>query len=69
MRERLFAVFFTAFDGQFRPFSRMILVIDIVLQELLLGVRKLQEISLIRLIQDYGYPDPHNAAVQAQFVG
>jgi hypothetical protein len=61
LRERLFAVFFTAFDSQYSHFSRLLLVIDIVLQELLLGDRVSREVSLIRLIKEYGYPDPDDA--------
>ncbi len=67
MRERLFAVFFTAFEGQFTHFSRLLLVVDIVLQEMLLGDRQNREISLIRLIREYGYPDPHSSSVRQQF--
>ncbi|MBN1966794.1 MAG: hypothetical protein JW910_19230 [Anaerolineae bacterium] len=67
LRERLFAVFFTAYDSQFRHFSRLILVIDIVLQELLLGDRKEREVSLIRLIKTCGYPDPESASTRAQY--
>lgn len=69
LRERLFAVFFTAFEGQFRPFSRLLLVIDIVLQEMLLGNRVEQEISLIRLIQEFGYPDPDSVRTRTQYAG
>ncbi len=67
LRERLFAVFFTAFEGQFRHYSRLLLVIDIVLQEMLLGNRVEQEISLIRLIQEFGYPDPDSVSTRAQY--
>jgi hypothetical protein len=58
LRERLFSVFFTAFDSQFSHFSRLILVIDIVLQEILIGSRQPYETSLISLIKNFGYPDP-----------
>jgi hypothetical protein len=67
LRERLFAVFFTAFDGQFRHFNRLLLVIDIVLQELLLGDRTAYETSLIRLIKSFGYPDPDREATYRLF--
>ncbi len=67
LREHLFAVFFTAFEGQFRHFSRLIFVIDIVLQEMMLGHRDVLEISLIRLIQEFNYPDPSSASVRAQY--
>ncbi len=69
LRERLFAVFFTAFDSQFENFCRLLLVVDIVLQELLLGDRIERRISLIRLIKEFGYPDPGSSAVRAQFNG
>jgi hypothetical protein len=67
LRERLFAVFFTAFDSQFMHFSRLLFVTDIVLQELLLGDRTERKISLIRLIREYGYPDPDSSSARAQF--
>jgi hypothetical protein len=67
LRERLFAVFFTAFNGQFHHFSRLILVADIVLQELMLGDRQVREISLIRLIKEYDYPEPDSAKVREQY--
>lgn len=67
VRERLFAVFFTAFESQFRHFSRLLFIIDIVLQELLLGDRAEHEISLIRLINEFGYPDPVSAQARALF--
>jgi hypothetical protein len=67
LRERLFAVFFTAFEGQFRHFSRLLIVGDIVLQEMLLGDRDRREVSLIRLINEFGYPDPDNVRVRVQY--
>lgn len=67
LRERLFAVFFTAFDGQFSHFSRLLLVIDIVLQEMLLGDRLHREVSLIRLIREFDYPDPDDSKTHAYF--
>ncbi len=69
LRERLFAVFFTAFEGQFRHFSRLLFVIDIVLQELLLGDRREREISLIRLIREFDYPDPDSGDTRTQYHG
>ena len=67
LRERLFAVFFTAFDGQFRHFSRLLLVVDIVLEEMLLGQIEMREVSLIKLINELGYPDPDKAATRSLF--
>ena len=67
LRERLFAVFFTAFDSQFANFSRLLFVIDIVLEEILLGDRLERKISLIRLIKEFGYPDPDGHPLSAQF--
>jgi hypothetical protein len=67
LRERLFAVFFTAFDSQFANFSRMLFVIDIVLQEILLGDREDLKISLIKLIKEYDYPDPDEHPLSSQF--
>jgi len=67
LRERLFAVFFTAFDSQFANFSRMLFVIDIVLQEILLGDRGEHQISLIKLIREFGYPDPDTHPLSVQF--
>lgn len=67
LRDRLFAVLFTAFNGQFSHFSRLLLVIDIVLLELLLDDRTDMQISLIRLIREYNYPDPDDEKVRAIF--
>lgn len=67
LRERVFAVLFTAFEGQFIHFSRLILVIDIVVQELILNERYQNEISLVRLVHDYGYPDPDSDGVRKLF--
>jgi len=60
LRERIFATLFTALRGQYAHFGRLLLVIDIVLQELLLGTRQLEEVSLGTLIDHYDYPDPES---------
>jgi len=44
-------------------------VIDIVLQELLLGTRIFSDFSLGILIDQYGYPDPEDPAVRALYRG
>lgn len=69
LRERIFATLFTALRGQYAHFGRLLLVIDIVLQELLLGTRTVTEISLGTLIDHYGYPDPEDAAVRELYRG
>ena len=69
LRERIFATLFTALRGQYGHFGRLLLVIDIVLQELLLGTRVLAEFSLGILIDQYGYPDPEDPAVRALYRG
>ncbi|GAB4571363.1 MAG: hypothetical protein Kow0077_07900 [Anaerolineae bacterium] len=67
LRERIFAVLFTAFEGQFSHFSRLLLVIDIVLEELVLDRSHSIEISLERLQRDFGYPAPDSAVAKATF--
>jgi hypothetical protein len=69
LRERIFATLFTALRGQYSHFGRLMLVIDIVLQELLLGTRLFSEYSLGTLIDQYGYPDPEDPAVRALYRG
>ncbi|MBI5961674.1 MAG: hypothetical protein HY866_23250 [Chloroflexi bacterium] len=69
LRERVFAILFTALRGQYAHFGRLLLVIDIVLQELLIGSRTLNEYSLGTLIERYGYPDPEDPAVRTLFQG
>jgi hypothetical protein len=64
LRERIFATLFTALRSQYSHFGRLFLVIDIVLQELLLGTRDLSEFSLGTLIDNFGYPDPENAEIR-----
>lgn len=69
LRERVFATLFTALRGQYQYLARLLLVIDIVLQELLLGTRQNTEFSLGTLIERYGYPDPENPAVRNLYSG
>lgn len=69
LRERIFATLFTALRGQYTHFGRLLLVVDIVLQELLLGSRQLQEVSLGTLIDHYAYPDPEDPDVRDLFYG
>jgi hypothetical protein len=67
LRERIFATLFTALRSQYLHFGRLLLVIDIVLHELLLGVRTIDEVSLGTLIDHYGYPDPEDPAVRGLY--
>jgi len=69
LRERIFATLFTALRGQYSHFGRLLLVIDIVLQELLLGTRIFSDFSLGILIDQYGYPDPEDPTVRALYRG
>lgn len=67
LRERVFAVLFTALPSQYAPFARVLLVTDIVLQELMIGTRRSQSFLLHTLIKDCGWPDPKNPESQALF--
>jgi hypothetical protein len=69
LRERVFATLFTALRSQYAHFGRLLLVIDIVLQELLLGTRVMTEFSLGTLIDHHGYPDPEDPTVRAAYRG
>lgn len=69
LRERVYATLFTALRGQYGHFGRMLLVIDIVLQELLIGTRDILEFSLGTLIDRYGYLDPEAPAVRSLYNG
>jgi hypothetical protein len=69
LRERVFATLFTALRGQYQYFGRLLLVVDIVLQELLLGTRNVKEFSLGTLIERFGYPDPEDPVVRSLFRG
>ena len=69
LRERVFAILFTALRGQYLYLGRLLMVVDIVLQELLLGTRQVNELSLGTLIERFGYPDPEDPAVRGLFSG
>lgn len=69
LRDRIFATLFTALRSQYAHFGRLLLVIDIVLQELLLGMREMTEVSLGTLIDQHGYPDPEDRLVRELFQG
>jgi hypothetical protein len=58
LRERMFALLFTALPSQLDHYARLLLVLDIVLQELLTGARRGNSFLLHTLIHQYHYPDP-----------
>jgi hypothetical protein len=66
-RERMHAVLFTAMPSQFPVFARLLLVVDIVMQDLLTGSRKQIEFDLETLIADYNYPNPDDPDVSLLF--
>ncbi|MEZ4672049.1 MAG: hypothetical protein R3E39_29440 [Anaerolineae bacterium] len=67
LRDRVFAVLFAALQGQYENFGRMLLVVDIVLGDLLLGMDHVHEVSLHRLIAEYAYPNFNDSKVRASF--
>jgi len=69
LRERIFATLFTALRSQYTHFGRLLLVVDIVMLELLLRTRQMDEFSLGTLIDRYGYPDPEDPAVRNLYRG
>lgn len=68
MRERVFAVLFTALQGQYANFGRLLLVVDIVIGNLIFGFEELPEVALTQVIADYGYPDPRAVSVRRDFI-
>ncbi len=68
LRERVFAVLFTALQGQYTNFGRLLLVIDIVIANLLFGLEDSPEIQLTDLIANYDYPDPRDERVRHDFI-
>ena len=67
LRERVFAVLFTALQGQFENFGRLLLVVDIVLADLLLGIQTAREVALPQLIAEYSYPNPTDSRVRWEY--
>lgn len=67
LRERVFAVLLSALQGQFSHFGRLLLVVDIVLANLMLGFDATPEISLKSLVDDHGYPDPSDPRVHRDY--
>lgn len=67
IRERVFAILFTAMQGQFGNYARLLFVVDIVLANLLLGIDSTAEATLELLIAQYHYPDPASAQVLREY--
>lgn len=70
LRERVFAVLFTALQGQFASFGRLLLVVDIVLGDLLLGRdTPPTEVTIHQLITEHQYPNPADNRVRLEYYG
>jgi hypothetical protein len=69
LRERVFAVLFTALQVQYTNFVRLLLVIDIVIANLIFGFEEAGVVSLAQLIADFDYPDPRDERVRRDFIG
>lgn len=67
LRERVFAVLFTALQGQFGSFARLLLVVDIVLADLLLGKQPARKVPLAQLVADFNYPNPADSRVRWEY--
>ncbi len=67
LRERVFAVLFTALQGQFANFGRLLLVVDIVIGNLLIGFDDSPEVALAQLTGEFGYPDPRDERIRREF--
>lgn len=67
LRERVFAVLFTALQGQYTNFGRVLLVVDIVISNLMVGFDEPPEVPLMQLVSDYGYPDARDERVRRDF--
>lgn len=68
LRERVFAVELNALQGQFSHFGRLLLVLDIVLANLVIGFDATPEIDLKTLVADHGYPDPSDPRIHREYV-
>lgn len=69
IRERVFAILFTAMQGQFGNYARLLFVVDIVLANLLLGIDAPAETPLEKLIAEHQYPNPASPQVVREYAG
>ncbi len=67
LRDRVFAVLFTALRGQYENFGRLLLVVDIVLGDLLVGMHQIGEITLPELINNHNYPNFNDVRVRTAY--
>jgi hypothetical protein len=67
LRERVFAVLFTALQGQYENFGRLLLVVDIVLSDLLVGMHYMKEMALPQLVAEYSYPNYTDTKIRAAY--
>ncbi len=67
LHDRVFTVLFTALEDQFGSFGRLLLLVDIVLADLLLGIQPAKDISLRQLIAEFSYPNPADSRVRAAY--
>lgn len=67
LRDRVFAILFTALPSQFPPYARLLPLADIVLQELLIGTRRGESHLLHHLVRDHGWPPPLSVETRALF--
>lgn len=67
LRDRVYAVLFAAMPSQFDAFARILLVLDIVLQELLIETRRGDSFLLFTLVTKYGWPDPETPETEQLF--
>ncbi len=67
LRERVFAVLFTALQGQYTNFGRLLLVIDIVIANLIFGFDEPPEVPFAQLTAEFGYPDPRDERIRRDF--
>lgn len=69
LRERVFAVLFTALQSQYANFGRLLFVTDIVLGDLLIGEEPSDEMSLQNLVELFRYPHPDDPKTRSMFYG
>jgi len=69
LHDRVFAVLFTALQGQYANFGRLLLVVDIVISNLIVGFEEPPEIQFAQLTAEFGYPDPLDERVRRDFIG
>lgn len=67
IRNRVSTVLFNVLPGQYAEFASMLLLIDIVLQEMITGQRRMPSIPLYELVTKFNYPKPEDPSLQHLF--